>query len=225
MVSTEALEPRLHLRRQRVVGGAHIGELGFDRNRRDDSRREHRVASGRIHERRVGMPEAITEPVHATTVAGRQDPAGLVDVRDVGERLVPQAVPANGGSARPCVELTVEALREIELLGVGEWLIAEDEHGVLVHPLADLAERFAIMDRAKVDRTDLGDEARVEPLELQRHPTIGVGRPWTRSQPTSGWLHSAYKIADALGGITGATSKKCGSRHCGYRYPQFARYR
>src|SRR5260370_16513555 len=129
------------------------------------------------------MPEAITERVHATTVARRQDLAGLAHVRDVGERLVPQAVLANGGSAGPRVELTVEALREVELFGVGEWLLAEDEHGVLVHRRADLTERFAIMDQAKVDRTDLGKKARVELFELHRHPTTPQGRPRRQSQP------------------------------------------
>src|SRR5712692_5788234 len=115
------------------------------------------------------MPEAITEPVHPTAVAGRQDLAGLVDVRDVGERLVPQAALANGGGAGPRVELAVKALREVGLLCVGEWLIAEDEPGVLVHPLANLTERLAIMDPAKVDGADLGDELRVKLLEFQRH--------------------------------------------------------
>jgi hypothetical protein len=54
------------------------------------------------------------------------------------------------------VELTVEVPREDDLFGVGEWLIAEDEHGVRVHPLADLNERFAIMD-TKLARTTLND--------------------------------------------------------------------
>src|SRR5258707_8436 len=90
------------------------------------------------------MPEAITEPVQATAVTGRQDLAALADVRDVGERFVPQAALANHGGAGARVELAVEALREVELFCVGEWLIAEDQHGVLVHPLANLTERRPI---------------------------------------------------------------------------------
>src|SRR5713101_9938869 len=129
------------------------------------------------------MPEAITEPVHATAVAGRQDLAGLVDVRDVGERLVPQAALANYGGAGPRVELAVKALREVELFCVGEWLIAEDEHGVLVHPLANLTERLAIMDPAKVDGADLGDELQVKLSEFYRHRSRdSVGENEVRQQ-------------------------------------------
>ena len=115
------------------------------------------------------MPESINEAVHSSPVAGRQDLAGLVDVRDVGERLVAQAALANRSGAGPRVELAIEPSREIELLGIGEWLIAEDEHGVLVHPVADLTERLAIIDLAQLERADLGDEMGVELLELQRH--------------------------------------------------------
>ena len=65
------------------------------------------------------MPEAITEAVHSSAVAGREDPAGLVDVRDVGERLITQAALASRRDAGARVELAIEPPREIELFGVG----------------------------------------------------------------------------------------------------------
>ena len=67
------------------------------------------------------------------------------------------------------VQHAVEALREGELLGVGERLVAEHEDGVLVHPGADLVQRLAIVNAPQVDRPDLGDEVRVQPAEGQWH--------------------------------------------------------
>src|ERR1700694_1739394 len=104
------------------------------------------------------MPEAITESIHATTVVSRQYLTGLIDVRDVGERLACQVAVANGSNAGPAVKMGVEAPGEVEWFGVFEWLIAEDEHGVLVHSLANCGERFGLLDPAKVDGADLGDE-------------------------------------------------------------------
>jgi hypothetical protein len=70
------------------------------------------------------------------------------------------------------MDLAVEALREVELFCVGEWLLAEDKHGVFIHPLAYLTERLTITNPAKVDRADLGDEVRVKLLEFQRHRSV-----------------------------------------------------
>ena len=51
--------------------------------------------------------------------------------------------------ARLRVQLTVEALGEVELLLVGERLVVEHEHAVLVHARADLVERLAVVDRRR----------------------------------------------------------------------------
>ena len=169
MVDAQAFEPGLRLGVERVVGRAHVGELRVGGDGRDDPGREHRVAARRVLERRVGVPEAIAERVHAPAVVGFQDLAVLVEVRDVGERLVPEAVLAEGAAPGLGVQLAVEALGERELLVVGERLIVEDQDGVLVHPRPDLGERLGIVDLAEVDRAHLGDEVRVELAEGQGH--------------------------------------------------------
>ena len=68
VVHAQALEPRLRLVGQRVVGRAHVGELGVRVDGRDDLGREHRVAAGRVLERGVGVPQAVAEAVHAPAV-------------------------------------------------------------------------------------------------------------------------------------------------------------
>jgi hypothetical protein len=81
--------------------------------------------------------------------------------------------------------VTVEFLREGELLVVGERLIAEDEHGVFVHPGSDLGERLAVVNLAKIDRAHLGDEMLVKPSECQSHGhtcLLKLARtPWART--------------------------------------------
>ena len=92
VVHAQAFALRLHLRGQGVVGRAHVRVLRVRGHRRDDLRREHRVASRRILEGRVGVPEAVAERVHAPPVVGLHDLAVLVEVRDVAEGLVAEAV-------------------------------------------------------------------------------------------------------------------------------------
>jgi len=67
------------------------------------------------------------------------------------------------------VELAIEALSKFQLLGVAEWLISEEEHRVLVERAADLVERGAVLNLAKIDRADLGDKERMKLFEVQRH--------------------------------------------------------
>src|SRR5262249_35225056 len=92
-----------------------------------------------------------------------------VDVRDVGERLVPQAALVEDAAAGLRVELAVQSSGEGELLLVREGLVAEDEDGVLVHPRPDLAGRGRVVNPAQVHRAHLGDEVWMELPEAQRH--------------------------------------------------------
>jgi hypothetical protein len=115
------------------------------------------------------VPQPVAEPVHAAPIVGLQEVAVLVQVRDVAERLVPEAALSQGRRARPRVQRPVEALGEGDLLVVGERLIAEHEHGVLVHPFPKAREGLRVVDAPKLDRTDLGDEVRMELVKCQRH--------------------------------------------------------
>src|SRR5262249_5673565 len=109
------------------------------------------------------------ERVHATTVASLKQLAGFVEVRDVGERILVQSTLGNGRGASFGMELAIQALSELELLFVGERLIAEHEERVLVHSASDLLEGCTILDPTKVDWTYLGDKERVKLCEVQRH--------------------------------------------------------
>ena len=90
------------------------------------------------------MPEAIAQRVVAPAIVGLHDPALGIEVRDVGNCLVAEPALREGPAPGALVQAAVEPLAERELLGVGEHLIAEDEHGVLVHAGADRRERVGI---------------------------------------------------------------------------------
>ena len=116
------------------------------------------------------MPEAIAEAVHAAPVVGLQQIAVFIDVRDVAEGLVAEPALLERGGPRLGVQLAVEALREGDLLVVGEGLVAKNQHGVLVHAGPDLGERLRIVHPPEIDRADLGGEVRMKLLEGQWHP-------------------------------------------------------
>ena len=56
------------------------------------------------------------------------------------------------------MQRAVEALGEVELLLVGEILVAEHQHRVLVHAGADRLERRAVVHLAKIDRPHFAGE-------------------------------------------------------------------
>src|SRR5712664_2787137 len=142
------------------------------------------------------MPQAVAERVHAAAVAGSEELAAFVHVRDVGEGLVAESAFLHDGRTGFHVQCTIEALRERELLVVGERLVAEHEHRVLVHPGPDPVQRAAIGDAAQIDRGHLGGEVRVKLAERQGHrapsgsPNSVIWPPARRSRPHFSILHS-----------------------------------
>src|SRR5215212_499634 len=63
---------------QGVIGGSHVGELSVGAYRRNDFAQEQRVTTRWVHERRIGMPEAVAEVVHAAAVVPCKDLALFV---------------------------------------------------------------------------------------------------------------------------------------------------
>ena len=63
MIGRQPLEPRLHRLRQRIIGGADVGEFGIGVAGRDDARRQHRICRRDLAERAVGVPQAIGERI------------------------------------------------------------------------------------------------------------------------------------------------------------------
>jgi hypothetical protein len=144
---------------ERVVGGAHVGELRIRPHRWHHPRRQHRVAARRIDERGIGVPEPVGDRGGAHAVVGIPDLAVRADVGHVGQRLVAEPVAADGRGGGPGMQRAVETLGEVELLLVGEILVAEHQDGVHVHAGADRLEGGAIMHLAQVDRAHFAGEA------------------------------------------------------------------
>ena len=64
---------------------------------------------------------------------------------------------------------TVEALRELELLRVGELLLGEHQDAVLVHTGTQLGQRVRVVESCKVNCLDLGSEQRMQRTEHDFH--------------------------------------------------------
>jgi hypothetical protein len=118
------------------------------------------------------VPEPVAEGIHAAAMVGLHDLAVLVEVRDVAEGLVAEAVLLERADAELGVEGAVEALGELEVLVVGEGLIAEDEDGELVHAGADAGERVRVVHPPEIDGAHLGHEQRMQLAERERHGRV-----------------------------------------------------
>ncbi len=81
----------------------------------------------------------------------------------------PRPALVEGARSRLGVELAVQAPGEGQLLRVGEGLVSEDQHGVLVHPRADLRQRLGVVGRAEIDGADERGEVWSQLGELERH--------------------------------------------------------
>ena len=172
MVRLQALEPRLHVVGQRVVGGSHVRVLRVGGDRRHDPRVQHRVAPGRILERCVGVPQPVAQTVGAAAIFALQYLPCFADVRYVGQRFIAEAVLLHRADAGLGMQLAVEALREGELLGVRERLPAKNQDGVLVHAGAYPLERRGIVNVAQLDPRHLGGESRVQLREGDGHVCV-----------------------------------------------------
>jgi hypothetical protein len=64
MFRDKAFELAFEFARQGVVGGAEVGKLGKTTDRRDFARVQQRGPRGKILERAVGMPKAISHREH-----------------------------------------------------------------------------------------------------------------------------------------------------------------
>src|SRR5215472_5636581 len=133
---------------------------------------EHGVAPRGILEGGVGVPEAVAEGIHAATVVGLHDVAALVEVRDVAEGLVAEPILLQRADAERGVEDAVEALGELEVLVVGEGLVAEHEDGELIHAGAEAGQRLLIVHASQIDGTHLGDEQRMQLAEREPHGAV-----------------------------------------------------
>src|SRR4051812_34665395 len=95
MFANHPLYGRLQLRRQRIPGGAHVGELRVAALGWNRARVQHRVLGRRGLEAAVRMPETVAEVEHAAAVGGGEDLAVLVEVRDVVHERMREAMPVD----------------------------------------------------------------------------------------------------------------------------------
>jgi hypothetical protein len=158
MIDAQPFDRGAGFRVERVVGGAHVGELRIGPHRWHDPRRQHRVAARRIDERCIRVPQAVGDRGGAHAVVRVADLAVRADVGDVGQCLVAEPVAPDGRGGSAGMQRAVETLGEVELLFVGEILVAEHQHGVLVHVGADCFQRLSIMHLAQVDRAHFAGE-------------------------------------------------------------------
>ena len=118
------------------------------------------------------MPESVGKAVEAATSVGLEDPSVRADVRDVGERLVPEAALLEHADARLPVQLAVQPGGEGELLLVGQCLAAEHEHRVPVHPTADRLEQRLVVRFPNVYAARFGDEGRMKIAKFEGHVSV-----------------------------------------------------
>ena len=114
---------------QRIVGRAHVGELGLPADRRNRAGMQHRAIGRQALERGIGVPQPVAEIVEPLAVVGAQDTVLGVEIADIGHVLVQAELVVlarleDGGFERP------EMAREGELALVVELLVGKDQHRV-----------------------------------------------------------------------------------------------
>jgi hypothetical protein len=115
------------------------------------------------------MPQSIALRDHPTTIAGWQDLPVVVQIRDVTERLVPQAIPTQ---VEPTgVQLAIEALCERDLFVVRERLVMKYQDPVLVDRRPKFEQCMLIVHLTEIDSTNLSNKCRPKLPEAYTHWT------------------------------------------------------
>ena len=137
---------------------------------RHDMGVEHRQRAGHGAERGVGVPQAIGQPVEPALAVGLEDLAVAVEVGDVGdlgavEAMLDAGMPRLLGRRMDRAEMA----GEIDLLLVGELLVAKDHDRVAVDRVLDGVAVGGLQRLREVDAGNLGDELRLGRLDGDAH--------------------------------------------------------
>src|SRR5258707_15109305 len=138
MLPDQGLDLGLGLVLERVIGRAHIGELGIAALGIDHARRQQRKLRRNRAERAVGMPQAVAEVEQMAAVIARQRLAVLAEIGDVVQPGRQPVIFLLGHGAAARVLALAEIARKYQLLFVRYVLVAEQQHGVFVHAGFDI---------------------------------------------------------------------------------------
>jgi hypothetical protein len=175
VLADQVLDEGFRLGVERVVGRAHVGELGVASAGRDGPRVEQRVFRRDDFERAVRVPETVADGEEPPPIVPRVHAIVLVEIGDVGERRR-QAVLVRRAQAGPDRVLDLpQAPGEGELLLVAQRLIVEHEHGVAVHAVVDPCDLLLGERLGQVDAVDLGGEAWTDLAGLDGHSSRLLG--------------------------------------------------
>src|SRR5579863_995848 len=159
VLAHEILDLRLRLIVERIVGGAHVGELrlaaaGGNRPPREQGifRRDRPVGA-------VGVPQAIGELEQPDPVLGRHDRALAREVGEIGDAPAEALLLALADVAGRLVALELaKVFGEGDLLLVGEVLAVKDDDRMPLHRGVDGADVGFAEGRGAVDPADLARE-------------------------------------------------------------------
>ncbi len=149
---------------ERVIGGAHVGELGVAAPGRQHSPRQQRILRRDRPERAVGVPQPVAELEKPYPVLGRDDRAVPGQVGQIGNAGAEPVVFAFPNASRCFVIFQVTKIPgKCDLLRVADVLVAEDEHPVPVHARFDRGPVFAADRLRQVDARNLAGKGGMKP--------------------------------------------------------------
>ena len=136
-----------------------------------DAAVQQRVAGADRTERRVGVPQPVGQRVHPAAVVARAQLVARGEVGDVAELqpVAETAVLRLGHLAGQRHLQLAEIAAELELLFVGQRLVAEHQHGVAVHAGLDRGNLFPAQRLRNVDAGHLADEDRMDRTDADAH--------------------------------------------------------
>jgi hypothetical protein len=227
VLADEVFDLRLGLVVERVIGGAHVGELGVAALRVHHPRRQQRELCRDRAERAVGVPQAIAEIEQIGAAVLRQRLAVLAEVGDVVEARGEAVFIGLGDVAAAGVLALTEVQGEGHLLLVGDVLVVEHQHRVFVHGGLDLA-CFGLGERlAQIEAGHLADEVFLQLPDGDRHdvlsrvsravgPALSTKKLLRRSYLSTRGAHASHAfraISPPSTGITAPVRKDAAGRH------------
>ena len=158
---------------ERVVGGAHVGELGVAAVASHDAPAQQRVARRHDAEGGIGVPQPVAQRGHAAAVVAFESPVVLVEVGDVGEGLAEAHRGRRQGRVGAFLQRP-EVAREGELLLVRQVLARQHQYGMLVHAGLEGGNLGRRQRPRRIYAGHLGADAGMEGARLCRQQDL----PW-----------------------------------------------
>ncbi len=163
----EILDQRFELVGQRVIGGAHVGELGVAAFRWDFMAQQQRISRAVGMKRHIRVPEPVALAEQHAAIVRLHDVAVGVEIADVDQgRIVDALLVAGDLEHGPHFDWSEQAAEGDMLFIGGRPLVTKHDDTMAMDRVMEVAHRLPLRRSGKINAGDFGREHGMKRIDV-----------------------------------------------------------